>query len=589
MPAISTPKLAVDWLICHLRWPWLAIALLITYFTVPPDQGDKLTLAYSVIGVGALYNAMILALLFIGWYPSWMSTTAAIFDTFLAVILISLTGGFASSQMPVLLFVVITVSLRINSEAGLLSATPMVLAFAVSLILSNTTGPDDLIKTSIKAMTLFVAAGVAGYVGLKQLQSTSVDNQTEIKRLRIANERAKAIYEMANTLSSTLNYRKVLRAMVDLAYMALSEVDKKQNGTSVKFDRGAVGMVLLFEGKGRTDKLKMVAGRNAPRIDEGTTVPVEQGVLAQAIYKAEAIISSDPQNDPSLKKFASLQQTRSLVCAPLRAGFDTYGLVLFASPQPNFYTAEHASLLVTFCNQAIIALQNAQLYADLELEQKKLLEKEAQARRELARSLHDGPTQAVASIAMRLDFVQMVLKREGDIQKALEEITLIEEIAQRTTKEIRNMLFTLRPVVLETQGLAAAIHQYAERLRDLDAFGIEVDTDEYDGQLSTEEEGVIFAIIEEAVSNAKKHGKAELVQIKLDIKDNCVVAEVRDNGTGFDVSSVQDTYDQRGSLGLLNMSERARMIGGHCHLSSTAGKGTMVRVEVPLEKHRTPI
>nr|NIT55165.1 histidine kinase [Fodinibius sp.]NIY23749.1 histidine kinase [Fodinibius sp.] len=157
----------------------------------------------------------------------------------------------------------------------------------------------------------------------------------------------------------------------------------------------------------------------------------------------------------------------------------------------------------------------------MELEQKKLLEKEAQARRELARSLHDGPTQAVASIAMRLDFVQMVLKREGDIKKALEEITVIEEIAHRTTKEIRNMLFTLRPVVLETQGLAAAINQYAERLRDLDALGIEVDTDKYNGQLSTEEEGVIFAIIEEAVSNAKKHGKAELVQIKLDIKDNC--------------------------------------------------------------------
>lgn len=589
MPAISTPKLAVDWLICHLRWPWLAIALLITYFTVPLDQSNRLTLAYSLVGVGALYNAMILALLFIGWYPSWMSSTAAIFDTFLAVVLISLTGGFASSQMPVLLFVVITVSLRINSEAGLLSATPMVLAFAVSLILSNTTGPNDLITTSIKAMTLFVAAGVAGYVGQKQLQSTSVENQTEIKRLRIANERAKAIYEMANTLSSTLNYRKVLRAMVDLAYMALSEADKKQNGTSVRFDRGAVGMVLLFEGKGRTDKLRMVAGRNVPRMDEGTTVPVEQGVLAQAIYKAEAIISNDPQNDPSLKQFASLQQTRSLVCAPLRAGFDTYGLVLFASPRPNFYTVEHASLLVTFCNQAIIALQNAQLYADLEREQKKLLEKEAQARRELARSLHDGPTQAVASIAMRLDFVQMVLKREGDIKKALEEITVIEEIAHKTTKEIRNMLFTLRPVVLETQGLAAAIHQYAERLRDLDALSIEVDTDKYDGQLSTEEEGVIFAILEEAVSNAKKHGKAELVQIKLDIKDNCVVAEVKDNGTGFDVSSVQDTYDQRGSLGLLNMSERARMIGGHCHLSSTTGKGTTVRVEVPLEKHKNPL
>ena len=587
MSTISTPKLAVDWLICHLRWPWLVIAFFITQLTVAPEQTNDLTLVYALLGLGALYNAIILALLFIGWYPGWMTTTAAVLDTLFAVALIWLTGGFASAQMPALLFVVIAVALRLNPEAGLLAATPMVLTFAISLIISGAAATEDLVDTLIKGVTLFTAAGIAGYVGQKQLHTISAENQAEIKRLRVANEQAKAIYEMANTLGSTLNYRKVLKAMVDLAYMALSEADKKQNGAGVRYDREAVGMVLLFEGKGQIDKLKIVAGRNVPRVDEGTIISVEQGVLAQAIYKAEAVISNDPQNDASLKQFVSLQQCRSLVCAPLRAGFDSYGLVLFASPQPNFYTADHASLLVTFCNQAIIALQNAQLYADLELEQKKLLEREAQARRELARNLHDGPTQAVASIAMRSNFVQMILKREGDIKKAIEEVALIEDIAHKTTKEIRNMLFTLRPVVLETQGLAAAIHQYAERLQDVDTPAITVDSQGYEGQLTTEEEGVIFAMIEEAVGNVKKHTKAELIQIKLGVQGNCVVVEVIDNGQGFDVPSVQSTYDQRGSLGLLNMSERARMIGGHCQLISAPGKGTTVRVEVPLDKRRS--
>jgi signal transduction histidine kinase len=203
----------------------------------------------------------------------------------------------------------------------------------------------------------------------------------------------------------------------------------------------------------------------------------------------------------------------------------------------------------------------------------------------LARNLHDGPTQAIASIAMRLNFVKLMLKREGDINKAQDELDIIEKIANRTTQEIRTMLFTLRPVVLETQGLNAALYQYAERLRDLDGLNIELDVDNYDGRLSTEEEGVIFTIIEEAVGNAKKHSKTETLNIRVGVLKESIVAEVADNGAGFDVEAIKSSYDQRGSLGLLNMDERAKMIGGHCRIISAVGKGTTVRLEVPLAKN----
>jgi signal transduction histidine kinase len=246
------------------------------------------------------------------------------------------------------------------------------------------------------------------------------------------------------------------------------------------------------------------------------------------------------------------------------------------------YTEEHASLLTTFCNQAIIPLQNAQLYADLEQEQKKLLEKEAQSRRELARNLHDGPTQAVSALAMRLNFIQMLLKKEGLTEKAFDELSKMEQIALRTTKEIRQMLFTLRPIVLETQGLSAALKQFADRLSDLHNLNISLDVDTYDGQLSTEKEGLIFTIIEEAAGNARKYAGKSEIEIRLGATDNRVVAEVVDHGPGFDVAAVKASYDQRGSLGLVNMEERAQMIGGTCQISSVKGKGTTVRIEAPL-------
>jgi signal transduction histidine kinase len=118
----------------------------------------------------------------------------------------------------------------------------------------------------------------------------------------------------------------------------------------------------------------------------------------------------------------------------------------------------------------------------------------------------------------------------------------------------------------------------------LDNLNIELDIDNYDSQLNTEEESIIFAIIEEAIGNAKKYATAEVIRISLNAHKDFVIAEIADDGKGFDVNAVKSTYDQRGSLGLLNMEERAQMIGGKCHIISAKGKGTTIRAEVPLHK-----
>jgi len=579
----STQNLSIDWLISHLRWAWLITALVIALLNQPESE-QQAYFVYLLLGVGVFYNLAVVAMLFIGWYPGWITPTASVFDTVLAIALMWFTGGHASYMLPVLLFPVVTMVLRVNPETGLLlSALPITLAYLTSLFISLITAQENIqptttVKTVSDLVALFAAGVLAGYISQGQMKAKIQEDKAEIHQLRVENDRAKVIYEMANTLSSTLNYQKVLKAVVDLAQLALSEADGRTQ------DASTVGMVLLFEDdKPPLGKLKLVSGRNIPRIDEGTKVSVQEGILAQAIYKAEAIVSNEIRSDLALKQFSALQNCHSMVCAPLRGGFNIYGLVLFASPQQGIYTQEHASLLTTFCNQAAIALQNAQLYEDLEKEQKKLLEKEAQSRRELARNLHDGPTQAIASIVMRLNFVQNLLRKKGDVKKAIEEIVTLEGIAMKTTKEIRTMLFTLRPVVLETQGLTAAIDQYADRLRDLDNLNIKLDLSGYDSQLATEEEGVIFAIIEEAIVNAKKHAQAEAIRIKLSADKEAVVAEISDNGKGFNVNAVKSTVDQRGSLGLINMDERAQLVGGRCTITSVKGKGTAVKVRVPIK------
>jgi len=242
-------------------------------------------------------------------------------------------------------------------------------------------------------------------------------------------------------------------------------------------------------------------------------------------------------------------------------------------------------MLIAICNQAIVALQNAQLYQSLTEEKERIVEVEEDARKKLARDLHDGPTQSIAAIAMRLNYLRMLLSRDPDLDQTKEELERIEDLARRTTKEIRHMLFTLRPLILETQGLRAALEQYGSKLAETDETLIHLEAlPDVDQQLDQNAQGVSFYILEEAIANARKHAQAENIWVRLFVKDTKFVGEVEDDGRGFDVDAVQVRYDERDSLGMINMHERAQLIGGELAIASAPGEGTRIRLTVPLRR-----
>jgi signal transduction histidine kinase len=271
-----------------------------------------------------------------------------------------------------------------------------------------------------------------------------------------------------------------------------------------------------------------------------------------------------------------------MICVPLRAGFETYGAVMFASAKPNVYTVEHMDLLTIFCYQATVALQNASLYQSLREERDKIIDKEEEARHKLARDLHDGPTQDVAAIAMRLNFARLLVER--DPSRARAELARLEDLAHRTVREIRSMLFTLRPVILETEGLVAALNQYADNLREDNGLHVEIDAERYQDCLDMVAQGVVFAIIEEAVNNAKKHAEASRVLVRLAVEGDLFVALIADNGRGFDVDAMERDYGSRGSLGMVNLKERAELVEGNINIESTLGQGTRITLIVPLDR-----
>jgi signal transduction histidine kinase len=230
----------------------------------------------------------------------------------------------------------------------------------------------------------------------------------------------------------------------------------------------------------------------------------------------------------------------------------------------------------------MIAIQNARLYQDLAEEKERMMEVQEEARKKLARDLHDGPTQSVVAIAMRVNLAKRMVER--DTPAALAELTKIEDLARRTTKEIRHMLFTLRPLVLESRGLVAALETIAEKTRETYSQEVIVKVDEkLLEDLEIGKQGVIFFIAEEAVNNARKHAQAPHIYVSLQILDKDIsLLEIRDDGLGFDVEAVNRAYDRRGSLGMVNLRERAELVNGVLHIESAPGKGTKVQVYLPM-------
>jgi len=342
----------------------------------------------------------------------------------------------------------------------------------------------------------------------------------------------------------------------------------------------SVGIVLLYQQKEEDNCLGVEAGRNLGGRDKHCKLTGTAGAIEQALSLAEPVIVERIREDPELRQFSSLHKCRSVICIPLRAGFEVYGVVVLGSPRSGAYTAEHMEILSAFCHQTVVALQNAQLYHRLREEKEKIVDAEGEARKKLARDLHDGPTQSVAAIAMRLNYTKLLLGREPE--KVKEELEKLETLARRTTKEIRTMLFTLRPVVLETQGLEAALEQYLKKLEEEAGLVVHLETPDLGDRLDTEIEGVAFSIIEEAVTNAKKYAQAQNIWVRLGFEDNLFVATIEDDGRGFDVTEVLDSYDQRDSMGLINMRERAELVEGTWNIESAMGRGTRVTLIVPL-------
>ncbi|ACL25682.1 GAF domain-containing sensor histidine kinase [Chloroflexus aggregans] len=315
-------------------------------------------------------------------------------------------------------------------------------------------------------------------------------------------------------------------------------------------------------------------------------MPADRGIAGWVVTHGVGQIVNDVEHDPRWYDAISREAdfvTRSIVCVPMRVKDRIIGAMQLLNKidgQP--FNEQDLQLLTTLAAQAAIAIENARLYQRLKEERDRLLQKEAEVRHAIARDLHDGPTQSIAAIAMNIEFIKRLFKAMPERVPA--ELDTLAELVQKTTHDIRNLLFELRPLGLETQGLLVTLQQYVERWRDPSGHDtkLRLEAPAHVPRLPPEIEGAIFIILQEAINNARKHARSDSITIYLYVEEDHLVASVRDRGCGFNVAAVESGYTNRGSLGLLNMKERARLIGADLRIRSEIGQGTTVELRIPL-------
>jgi signal transduction histidine kinase len=378
-------------------------------------------------------------------------------------------------------------------------------------------------------------------------------------------------YQVSQSMTSTLDLRKVLEhtmqlatAVLDAGASALMMIDERDQQLVFEYTHGEMGDLLRQK-----------------------RIPLDEGIAGWVATHQEPVIINDVHNDPRFSPHVDAHTgvvTQSVACVPIQIRGKTIGVLEARNKRSEAgFDAEDLSLMVTTANQAGIAIENARLYQSLRDERDRIIQAQEDVRRQVARNLHDGTVQFLSAIAMGIDHLERLLKFKPEAARS--ELEALRDLTRQAMTQARLALFELRPLILETQGLGPALETYVQQLQDHEGFGVHLETSGALPDLSSSVSATIFSIVQEAVTNAKKHAAPRDVWLRVSRKDGWLQVIIEDNGTGFDAKAVERNYDRQGSIGLLSMKERAELIDARLTIESSSTPprtGTKVTIHVPI-------
>ncbi|MGE5138309.1 MAG: GAF domain-containing protein [Rudaea sp.] len=417
--------------------------------------------------------------------------------------------------------------------------------------LAATTPPD--IKLSYRELATLEAVGHE--IG------TAIENALLLERTRHDQQVATVLYQLGTEISASLVLSDVLTALANSARSVL------------RVDIGAVG--LLHE-SGQEVRLEAVSGLGTQAPGE-FVISLRPGTWGRALVENRAVAVQVAEMDPRHydTKFLSRIGIHSLLAVPLWQGGKLCGTLCAMTAETRDFGENDLQLMGHLAHRGAVAVENARLHNQV----RDLATLEERDR--LAREIHDNLAQALVYLNLRTCITRDALAagQVGEAQRGVDEI---QELVKKAYTDTREAIFNLRATSSLGSGLIPALRDYLSEYSSHYGVNARLMVEGEANLLVPTNIGIeILRIIQEAVTNIRKHSRSHTARISLARADHHLLMQIEDEGAGFDTAAVMRPDSEH--VGLQIMRERAESMGGRFEIHSQPGKGTRIRVELPIE------
>jgi signal transduction histidine kinase len=390
---------------------------------------------------------------------------------------------------------------------------------------------------------------------------------------------AEAIQVIGRALASELDYQRIVRNVASFAYRLVG----------AQFVYVAVPEDAEF-------RLVAVAGRDESYTSAtgSTSSPSRlliQKPLEQAVQGKAPVVVGDVRRDPTFDSWQAEAEARgvqTMAAVPLLSHDQVMGVLVAYARQPGFFDPDSVAMLMALASQAAVAIQNAQLFAELEAQREalrrislRLVNAQEEERRRISRELHDELGQALTALKINLDVARRALTADAP-PKLRHSINEAASLVVQALETARSLSLELRPTMLDDLGLVSALRWEIDRYEQRTDQTVDFEADLAGSVLRPELQITLYRIIIEALTNVSRHAHASHTRVYLRVENRQVLAGVEDDGVGFDAAGWFGSPAERQSLGLVSMRERAGLLGGQFEVISQLGRGTKVQVQLPI-------
>ncbi|MBW1786137.1 MAG: PAS domain S-box protein [Deltaproteobacteria bacterium] len=349
------------------------------------------------------------------------------------------------------------------------------------------------------------------------------------------------------------------------------------------------GGIFLIDQEKLTFSLRVQEGL-AQHNDAGRCrVEFRDGSLMSALLKEDLSLEPEPIFPPFRATLAlrDSRPSRDLTCFLITAKGRAYGFLAFEVPHgKDLTTGEDFHTLGSLASFLGGAIENAILQEtirkhreELKILTARLFHSQEEERKRIARELHDEAGQALTGINFALETIEKELSGETAPVKGM--IADVKKQINQTHQEMRRLSYRLHPALLTDLGLEPALDAYLTTISKHSGLAVDFKMVGFDSRVDPDTETVLYRLSQEATTNVLKHAKAKQFKLWIVRGYPKIIFLAEDDGIGF----VYGELDHPGNaLGLLSMRERAAMLGGSFSIRTAPGKGTRIRIEVPIRE-----